>query len=73
MPIGMLCCMRTTATLDDSLVEQASELTGIAETSPLLRAGLEALIRVESARRLAALGGADPTASTAPRRGSQTQ
>jgi Arc/MetJ family transcription regulator len=60
--------MRTTVTLDDALVEKAMELTGISEKSALLRHGLQALIRIESARRLAALGGTDPDASAAPRR-----
>ncbi len=60
--------MRTTVTLDDELVAKASELTGVTERSALLRAGLETLIRVESARRLAALGGSDPEAVAAPRR-----
>ncbi len=60
--------MRTTVTLDDRLVERASELTGISEKSALIRDGLETLIRVESARRLAALGGSDPAAESAPRR-----
>lgn len=60
--------MRTTVTLDDDLVEKAVELTGITERSALLRDGLRALVRVESARRLAALGGTDPDASVAPRR-----
>ncbi len=60
--------MRTTITLDDELVERAAALTGITERSALLRNGLETLIRVESARRLAALGGSDPVAASAPRR-----
>jgi len=60
--------MRTTVTLDDALVARAAELTGVMEKSALLRAGLECLIRVESARRLAALGGTDPKATAAPRR-----
>jgi len=60
--------MRTTVTIDDELVVRASELTGITERSALLRQGLETLIRVESARRLAALGGTDPDAVAAPRR-----
>lgn len=60
--------MRTTVTIDDKLMERARELTGIDERSALLRAGLESLIRVESARRLAALGGSDPDATAAPRR-----
>ena len=59
--------MRTTVTIDDELVARASELTGIAERSALVRAGLETLVRVESARRLAALGGTDPDAAPAPR------
>jgi Arc/MetJ family transcription regulator len=60
--------MRTTVTLDDATVARAAELTGLKETSALVREGLETLIRVESARRLAALGGTDKSASAAPRR-----
>jgi len=60
--------MRTTVTLDDDLLERARALTGVTETSALVREGLKTLIRVESARRLAALGGTDPKASSAPRR-----
>lgn len=60
--------MRTTITIDDALYERAIELTGITEKSALLRDALETLIRVESGRRLAALGGAEPEATAAPRR-----
>lgn len=60
--------MRTTVTIDDELLARAIELTGITERSALLRDGLETLVRVESARRLAALGGSDPDASAPPRR-----
>lgn len=60
--------MRTTVTLDDDLIVRARALTGVNETSALVREGLETLIRVESARRLAALGGSDPKALSAPRR-----
>ena len=60
--------MRTTVTLDDATVAEAAELTGITETSALVRSALETLIRVESARRLTALGGSDPAATTVPRR-----
>jgi Arc/MetJ family transcription regulator len=60
--------VRTTVTLDDATLAEAAELTGIAETSALVREGLETLVRVESARRLAALGGTDKKASVAPRR-----
>lgn len=60
--------MRTTVTIDDDLLARAAELTGISERSALLRQGLETLVRIESARRLAALGGTDPDAKAAPRR-----
>jgi Arc/MetJ family transcription regulator len=60
--------MRTTVTIDDELAAKAEELTGIAERATLLRRGLEVLVEVESARRLARLGGADPKATAAPRR-----
>ncbi|OLO45937.1 DUF2191 domain-containing protein [Actinomyces oris] len=65
--------MRTTVTLSDDLIASAQELTGITERTELLRVGLETLIRVESARRLAALGGSDRKASAAPRRRSASQ
>ena len=60
--------MRTTVTIDDALLAKAAELTGVTESVALLRQGLQTLIRVESARRLAALGGTDSKASGAPRR-----
>jgi Arc/MetJ family transcription regulator len=60
--------MRTTVTIDDELLAKAAELTGVKENVALLRQGLQTLIRVESARRLAALGGTDPRAEAAPRR-----
>ncbi|MDB5498216.1 MAG: hypothetical protein JWP28_2247 [Phenylobacterium sp.] len=49
--------MRTTLTLDDDLLADAQELTGLKETSALIREALVALIQRESARRLARLGG----------------
>jgi Arc/MetJ family transcription regulator len=61
--------MRTTVTIDDELLAKAAELTGVKENVALLKRGLQTLIRVESARRLAALGGTDPQAESAPRRG----
>ena len=65
--------MRTTVTLNDDLIASAQELTGITERTELLREGLETLVRVESARRLAALGGSDRKASAAPRRRSASR
>ena len=60
--------MRTTLNIDDKLLSEASRLTGVAEKTSLVRMGLEALIRREAARRLAAMGGADPRALAAPRK-----
>ena len=51
--------MRTTLNIDDALLKRASQLTGITEKTALLRLGLEALIALESARRLAKLGGTE--------------
>ncbi len=60
--------MRTTLNIDDSLLQRAGELTGIAEKTALVRAGLEALIARESARRLAKLGGSEKTIELIPAR-----
>ncbi len=43
--------MRTTLNIDDDLLQQATELTGIAEKTALVRESLRALIERESARR----------------------
>ncbi|MBZ0170499.1 MAG: type II toxin-antitoxin system VapB family antitoxin [Kofleriaceae bacterium] len=51
--------MRTTLNIDDGLLKRASQLTGVTEKTALLRLGLEALIALESARRLATLGGTE--------------
>lgn len=60
--------MRTTLNIDDRLLEQAARLTGETEKTSLVRLGLEALIARESARRLARLGGSDPSLEQTPRR-----
>jgi len=60
--------MRTTLSVDESLIERARELTGIRETSALVQAGLEALIAREAGKRLAALGGTNPRMARIPRR-----
>ncbi|MEA1834695.1 type II toxin-antitoxin system VapB family antitoxin [Methylobacterium durans] len=60
--------MRATLALDDELVAQAQAVTGLTETSSLLREALKALIERESARRLARLGGSEPDLRAAPRR-----
>ncbi len=60
--------MRTTLTLDGELVAKAEALTGLKETSVLVREALKALIERESARRLARLGGGEPGPEAPPRR-----
>lgn len=60
--------MRTTVTLDDKLVADAIELTGIADRTALLRAALTALVQRTAAHQLALAGGSDPTAWAPPRR-----
>jgi hypothetical protein len=64
----ILMHMRSTLKLDDKLIEEAKRLTGIQETTALIRAGLEALISREIGRRLAALGGTQPGFEAGPRR-----
>lgn len=60
--------MRTTVTLDDELVAEATRMTGTTERSALLRAALTALIEREAARRLARIGGSEPSVAAPPRR-----
>lgn len=59
--------MRTTLIIDDELLEKARSLTGLAEKTAVVHAGLRALIAQQSAVRLAAMGGTDKRAR-APRR-----
>ncbi|WHO39565.1 type II toxin-antitoxin system VapB family antitoxin [Sphingobium sp. AP49] len=60
--------MRTTLALDDELLAEAQELTGLTEKSALVREALKALIQREAARRLALLGGTEPDLALPPRR-----
>lgn len=60
--------MRTTVNIDDGLLADAMELTGIQEKSALLNRALEALVQREAARRLAAMGGTQPGLKYIPRR-----
>lgn len=60
--------MRTTVTLDDDLIARAQELTGRSEVSSVVRMSLELLVRLESGRRLALLGGSEPDATAGRRR-----
>ena len=54
--------------IDNELIAEATRLTGVKEKTALVRMALESLIRGESARRLAKLGGTMPDFEPAPRR-----
>ena len=60
--------MRTTLNIEDTLIDKASQLTGIREKTSLVKLGLEALIARESAKRLAKLGGTEKDLKNIPRR-----
>ena len=60
--------MRTTLNIDDGILKKASELTGVAKKTALVRMGLEALIVRQSVSGLQAIGGTEPHAKPVPRR-----
>jgi Arc/MetJ family transcription regulator len=60
--------MRTTINLDEALLAEAQRLTGLSEPTALVREGLKALIERETTRRLARLGGSEPSPQPIPRR-----
>jgi Arc/MetJ family transcription regulator len=60
--------MRVTIDLDDELLKQAHEMTGIEDRTALIHEALRRLIQLEASRRLAKLGGSDPDAEAPPRR-----
>jgi Arc/MetJ family transcription regulator len=60
--------MRTTLNIEDSLIKKVSKLTGIKEKTTMVKLGLEALIALESGKRLAKLGGTEKDLKRIPRR-----
>jgi Arc/MetJ family transcription regulator len=60
--------MRTTLNIDDELLRKARDLSGLKEKTQVVHAGLEALIALASARRLAALGGTEKNLKNISRR-----
>ena len=60
--------MRTTLNIDDKMLSEAARLTGVREKTSLVRRGLEALIALESGKRLARLGGSEKSLGSIPRR-----
>ncbi len=61
--------MRTTVTIDDVLYEEALEVAepGM-DKGDLFREAIKTFVRVQSAKRLAALGGTAPDMADVPRR-----
>lgn len=61
--------MRTTVTIDDVLYEQALEMADPnMDKSDLFREAIKTFVRVQAAKRLAALGGSAPDMQEVPRR-----
>ena len=65
--------MRTTVTVDDALYENALEVADPAmDKADLFREAIKTFIRVQAAKRLAALGSTLPEISDIPRRRGDT-
>jgi len=61
--------MRTTVTIDDTLYEEALEVADPEmDKADLFREAIKTFVRVQAAKRLAALGGAMPDIKDVPRR-----
>lgn len=60
--------MRTTININDEILKKASILTGVKEKTNLVKLGLEALISLESSKRLAKLGASEKKAIKIRRR-----
>jgi len=64
--------MRTTVTIDDALYEKALEMAdpGMDKTD-IFREAIKTFVRIQAAKRLAALGGSMPDMAEVPRRHSE--
>lgn len=60
--------MRTTVTLDDDLLNDVEQLSGIRDRSHLLREALLEMRHRLASQRLASLAGTEPKAVASPRR-----
>jgi len=60
--------MKTTINIEDKLIKNARELTGIKKKTSLIKFGLQALITKESSKRLAKSGKTEKTLKITPRR-----
>jgi Arc/MetJ family transcription regulator len=62
-------CMRTTVTIDDALYEQALQVADPSlDKADIFREAMKTFVRVQAAKRLAALGGSAPQMPSIPRR-----
>lgn len=61
--------MRTTVTIDDALYEQALQVADPdLDKADIFREAMKTFVRVQAAKRLAALGGSMPLMQDVPRR-----
>ena len=61
--------MRTTVTIDDELYAKAMDMADPdMDKADLFREAIKTFVRVQAAKRLAALGGSSPDMSEVPRR-----
>lgn len=60
--------MRTTVTIDDELLKDALEFSGIREKSALINEALRIFVAREAGKRLAKMGGSAPDIEDIPRR-----
>jgi Arc/MetJ family transcription regulator len=64
--------MRTTVTIDDELYAKALDMADPEmDRADLFREAIKTFVRVQAAKRLAALGGASPEMPEVPRRGAE--
>jgi len=64
--------MRTTVTIEDALYEKALEVADpTMDKSDIFREAMKTFVRVQAAKRLAALGGSMPDMPDIPRRRSE--
>jgi len=65
--------MRTTVTIDDALYEQAIEMADPdMDKANIFREAMKTFVRVQAAKRLAALGGKAPVMEGIPRRNQES-
>lgn len=61
--------MRTTVTIDDALYQKALEMADTSmDKADIFREAMKTFVRVQAAKRIAALGGTMPAIQDVPRR-----